>query len=127
MNENSVARDIVDAAYRVHTTLGPGLLESVYEAALAYELEKRGLRVTRQQAVPAVYEEVQIHTAFYADLIVEDSVIVEVKAVENITPVHKMQLLTYLKLADKHLGLLINFNVFLIKDGITRIANGLRE
>ena len=127
MNENSVARDIVDAAYRVHTTLGPGLLESVYEAALAYELEKRGLSVTRQQAVPAVYEEVQIHTAFYADLIVEDSVIVEVKAVENITPVHKMQLLTYLKLADKHLGLLINFNVFLIKDGITRIANGLRE
>jgi GxxExxY protein len=127
MNENSVAREIVDAAYRVHTTLGPGLLESVYEAALAYELEKRGLNVGRQQAVPAVYEEVHIHTAFYADLIVEDNVIVEIKAVETVAPVHKMQLLTYLKLADKRLGLLINFNVFLIKDGITRIANGLHE
>src|ERR1035437_4759538 len=75
MNENSVAREIVDAAYRVHTTLGPGLLESVYEAALAYELEKRGLNVGRQQAVPAVYEEVHIHTAFYADIMVEDLVI----------------------------------------------------
>jgi len=127
MNENRVAREIVDAAYRVHTTLGPGLLESVYEAALAYELEKRGLKVGRQQAVPAVYEEVHIHAAFYADLIVEDNVIVEIKAVETIAPVHKMQLLTYLKLADKRLGLLINFNVFLIKDGITRIANGLHE
>jgi len=127
MNENRVARDIVDAAYRVHTALGPGLLESVYEAALAYELEKRGLRVTRQQAVPAVYEEVQIHAAFYADLIVDEQVIVEIKAVETVAPVHKKQLLTYLKLADKRLGLLINFNVLLIKDGITRIANGLRE
>jgi GxxExxY protein len=127
MNENRVARDIVDAAYRVHTTLGPGLLESVYGAALAYELEKRGLRVARQHAVPAVYEEVEIHTAFYADLIVEDAVIVEIKAVESIAPVHKMQLLTYLKLADKRLGLLINFNVALIKDGITRIANRLIE
>ena len=127
MNENSIARDIVDAAYRVHTTLGPGLLESVYEAALAYELEKRGLNVGRQQAVPAVYEEVHIHTAFYADIMVEDLVIVEIKAVEAVAPVHKMQLLTYLKLADKRLGLLINFNVFLIKDGITRIANGLHE
>jgi GxxExxY protein len=127
MNENRVARDIVDAAYRVHTALGPGLLESVYEAALAYELEKRGLRVTRQQAVPAVYEEVQIHAAFYADLIVDEQVIVEIKAVETVAPVHKKQLLTYLKLADKRLGLLINFNVLLIKDGITRIANGLHE
>jgi GxxExxY protein len=127
MNENSIARDIVDAAYRVHTTLGPGLLESVYEAALAYELEKRGLNVGRQQAVPAVYEEVHIHTAFYADIMVEDLVIVEIKAVEAVAPVHKMQLLTYLKLADKRLGLLINFNVFLIRDGITRIANGLHE
>lgn len=103
------------------------MLESVYEAALAYELEKRGLNVGRQQAVPAVYEEVHIHTVFCADLIVEDNVIVEIKAVETVAPVHKMQLLTYLKLADKRLGLLINFNVFLIKDGITRIANGLHE
>ena len=127
MSENTVAREIVDAAYRVHTILGPGLLESVYEPALAYELEKRGLHVTRQQPVPALYENIEIHTAFYADLVVEDQVIVEIKAVETIAPVHKRQLLTYLKLADKRLGLLINFNVYLIKDGIIRIVNGLHE
>jgi GxxExxY protein len=127
VSENTVARQIVDAAFRVHTTLGPGLLESVYEAALAYELEKRGLRITRQQGVPVVYETVRIHAGFYADLVVEDLVIVEIKAAETVAPVHKKQLLTYLKLADKRLGLLINFNVALIKDGITRIANGLKE
>jgi GxxExxY protein len=127
MNENVVAQQIVDAAYRVHTTLGPGLLESVYEAALAYELEKRGLRISRQQVIPVVYETVRIHTGFHADLVVEGTVIVEIKALESIAPVHKKQLLTYLKLADKRLGLLINFNVALIKDGITRIVNGLKE
>jgi len=127
MTENEVARQVVDSAYRIHTKLGPGLLESVYEAALAYELGKRGLSVACQQAVPAVYEAIEIHTAFHADIVVEDSVIVEVKAVESVAPVHKKQLLTYLKLADKRLGLLINFNVYLIKDGITRIANGLRD
>jgi len=127
MNENAVAHQIVDAAYRVHTTLGPGLLESVYQAALAYELEKRGMRVARQQAIPVVYEAVRIDTGFYADLIVENQVIVEIKAVETVAPVHKKQLLTYLKLADKRLGLLINFSVTLIKAGITRIVNGLKE
>jgi GxxExxY protein len=127
MGENGVAQQIVDAAFRVHTTLGPGLLESVYQAALGYELEKRGLRVTRQQAIPVVYEEVRIDTGFHADLVVEDQVIVEIKAVETVAPVHKKQLLTYLKLADKRLGLLINFNVVLIKEGITRIVNGLKE
>jgi GxxExxY protein len=127
MHENDLARQIVDAAYQVHTNLGPGLLESVYEAALAYELETRGLNVVRQQAVPVVYQTIEIHAAFYADLVVEDSVIVEIKAVETIAPVHKKQLLTYLKLADRRLGLLINFNVDLIKDGITRIANRLKE
>jgi GxxExxY protein len=127
MNENVVAQQIVDAAYRVHTTLGPGLLESVYEAALAYELEKRGLRISRQQVIPVVYETVRIHTGFHGDLVVEGTVIVEIKALESIAPVHKKQLLTYLKLADKRLGLLINFNVALIKDGITRIVNGLKE
>ena len=126
-NENALAQQIVDAAYRVHTTLGPGLLESVYEAALAYELEKRGLRISRQQVIPVVYETVRIHTGFHADLVVEDTVIVEIKALESVAPVHKKQLLTYLKLADKRLGLLINFNVALIKDGITRIVNGLKE
>ena len=127
MRENAVAMQIVDAAYRVHTTLGPGLLESVYEAALAYELEKRGLRVARQHAIPVIYEEVRIHAGFYADLVVEDVVIVEIKALEIVALVHKKQLLTYLRLADKRLGLLINFNVALIKGGITRIVNGLKE
>ncbi len=127
MDENVVARQIVDAAYRVHTTLGPGLLESVYEAAPAYELGKRGLHVSRQEPIPVVYEAVRIHAGFFADLLVEDQVIVEIKAVETIAPVHKKQLLTYLKLAGKRLGLPINFNVALIKHGITRIVNGLQE
>ena len=112
-----MANQIVDAAYRVHTTPGPGLLESVYQAALAYELEKRGMRVVRQQAIPVV----RIDTGFYADLVVDKQVIVEIKALETVAPV------TYLKLADKCLGLLINFNVTLIKAGITRIVNGLKE
>ena len=99
----------------------------MYEAALAYELEKRELRITRQQAVPVIYEAVRIHTGFHADLVVEDAVIVEIKTLETIAPVHKKQLLSYLNLADKRLGLLTNFNVALIKDGITRIVNGLKE
>ena len=127
MTENEVAKQIVDAAYRVHTSLGPGLLESVYEVVLAYELEKRGLHTVRQQAVPIVYQGIQIEMGFRADLIIEDQVMVEIKSVEAIAPVHKKQLLTHLRLADKRLGLLINFNVALIKDGITRIVNGLPE
>ncbi len=127
MTENEVAKQIVDAAYRVHTGLGPGLLESVYEAVLAYELESRGLRTIRQQAVPVVYQGTRIELGFRADLIVEDKVIVEIKSVEAIAAVHKKQLLTHLRLADKRLGLLINFNVALIKDGITRIANGMPD
>ena len=114
MTENDVAKQIVDAAYRIHTSLGPGLLESVYEVVLAYELEKRGLRTVRQQAVPIVYQGTRIEMGFRADLIVEDSVIVEIKSVEATAPVHKKQLLTHLRLANKRLGLLINFNVVLI-------------
>jgi GxxExxY protein len=127
MNENTITGHIVDAAYRVHTTLGPGLLESVYEAALAWELTKRGLSVARQRGIPVIYEQVNIHPGFFADLIVEEQIIVEIKAIEGIALVHRRQLLTYLKLADKRLGLLINFNVALIKDGIIRIANGFKE
>ena len=127
MNENEVAKQIVDAAYRIHTSLGPGLLESAYEAVLAYELEKRGLRTVRQQVVPIIYQSARIETGFRADLIVEDKVIVEIKSVEVVAPLHKKQLLTHLRLADKRLGLLINFNVALIKDGITRIANGMQD
>lgn len=115
----------MDAAYRVHTALGPGLLESVYEEVLAHELRKRGLTVVQQQSIPVVYEETRLETGFRADLIVEDRVIVEVKSIAEIAPIHKKQLLTYLRLADKRLGLLIHFNVFLIKDGVTRIVNQL--
>lgn len=125
MTENEVARQVVDAAYHIHTTLGPGLLESVYEVVLAYELEKRGLRVKRQQAVPVVYGGIEIAVGFRADLVVEEQVIVEIKSVEAVAPVYQKQLLTHLRLTGKRLGLLINFNVALIKDGITRIANGL--
>src|SRR6266516_4012888 len=127
MTENALAKEIVDAAFRIHTTLGPGLLESVYDTVLAYELDRRGLRTVRQQSMPVVYENVRIDTGFRADLIVEDKVIIEVKSVELLAPVHKKQLLTYLRLADKRLGLLIDFLVGLIKDGITRIVNGLEE
>ena len=125
MTENEIATHIVDAAYKIHTTLGPGLLESVYEAVLAYVLMQRGLRVVRQQAIPIVYEGIHMEAGFRADLIVEDKVIIEIKSVETVTPVHKKQLLTYLRLADKRLGLLINFNTELIKDGISRVVNGL--
>jgi GxxExxY protein len=127
LTENAIAKEIVDAAFRVHTALGPGLLESVYNSVLAYEIGRRGLRTVRQQPIPVVYENVRIDTGFRADLIVEDKVIVEVKSVEVLAPVHKKQLLTYLRLADKRLGLLINFQVALIKDGITRVVNGLKD
>jgi GxxExxY protein len=127
MTENAIAKEVVDAAFRVHTTLGPGLLESVYQTVLAYELGRRGLRTVSQQVIPVIYENVRIDTGFRADLVVEDKVIVEIKSVEVLLPVHKKQLLTYLRLADKRLGLLINFQVALIKDGITRIVNGLED
>lgn len=127
MTENEIARQIVDAAFKIHTTLGPGLLESVYEAALAYELQKRGMKVVRQQPIPIIYEGVHLQEGFRADLIVEGLVIIEIKSIEAVAPVHKKQLLTYLRLANKRLGLLINFNVELIKEGITRIVNGLKD
>jgi GxxExxY protein len=127
MHENEITKQIVDAAYKVHTTLGPGLLESVYEAAMAYELEKRGLRVVRQQPIPIVYEAVHLQEGFRADLIVEDIVIVELKSIEAVAAVHKKQVLTYLRLSGKRVGLLINFNVELINEGITRLVNGLRD
>jgi GxxExxY protein len=127
MHENVIAKETVDTAYRIHTILGPGLLESVYLTVLSYELNKRGLKVIREQNIPLIYEGIRMDTCFRADLIIEDKVIVELKSVEALAPVHKKQLLTYLKLADKRLGLLINFQVALIKDGITRIVNGLKE
>ncbi|MCD6188182.1 MAG: GxxExxY protein [Desulfuromusa sp.] len=124
MTENEIATIIVDACFKVHTTLGPGLLESVYEAVLLYELEKRGLSVTKQQAIPVSYDGTQFEEGFRADLIVEDKVIVELKSVEKVMPVHKKQLLTYLRLSDRKLGLLVNFGENLIKDGVSRVING---
>jgi GxxExxY protein len=117
-----VATIIVDAAFKVHDRLGPGLLESLYQRILAYELTKRGLRVQREVVVPIIYDGVRFDDGLRLDLLVEDLVIVEVKAVEKHNPLHDAQLLTYLKLTNKRLGLLINFNVKLIKDGIKRIV-----
>jgi len=125
--ENRLASIIVDVAFKVHKALGPGLLESVYEAVIAYELEKMGLRVSIQQQMPVIYETVRLDIGFRTDIIVEDLVILELKSVEKILPVHKKQLLTYLRLSDKKLGLLINFGEELMKNGISRVVNGLTE
>jgi len=127
MTENEVATQIVDVAFKIHTTYWPGLLESVYEKIMAYELHKRGLRVRCQQGIPVFHENIKMDLGFRADLIVEDKVVIEIKSDEAIAPVHKKQLLTYLRLADKRLGLLINFNVELIKNGTSRVVNGLAE
>jgi len=125
MTENEIAQVIVDAALKVHKALGPGLLESVYERVLFHELRKRGLEVKTQVPVPIIYESMVFDDTFRADLIVENKVIVELKSVENVQPVHKKQLLTYLRLADKQLGLLINFGAALLKDGVSRVVNKL--
>ena len=125
MTENEIATIIVDSAYRVHTQLGPGLLESVYETAMAHELTKRGMGIRRQQGMPVIYDTIRMEMGFRADLIVNGKVIIEIKSIEAIAPVHRKQLLTYLRLTDKRLGLLINFNVDLIKNGITRVVNNL--
>jgi len=125
--ENDIAREIVDAAYHIHKGLGPGLLESVYEVVLAHELRKRGLGVARQVPVAIEYDGIKFEEGFRADLVVEDKVLVELKCVEKANPAHKKQLLTYLRLTDKRLGLLINFARELIRDGITRVVNNLQE
>ncbi len=125
MHENDIAKAIVDCAFQIHTRLGPGLLESVYEAILKHELEKRGFRVLTQRPMPVVWESVQLNIGFRADMIVNNKVVVEIKSVEAVAPVHPKQLRTYLRLMDMKLGILINFNVPLIKDGITRVVNNL--
>jgi len=127
MTENELAKIIVDAAYTIHVALGPGLLESVYHHALVYELKKRGLFVEIEVPIPITYDGVHLGEGFRADIIVEGKVIIELKSVEKVAPVHKKQLLTYLRLADKRLGLLINFGAPLIKDGNTRVVNRLQE
>jgi len=125
MTENEIATQIVDAAFKIHTMLGPGLLETVYEVVLAHELKKRGLRVERQVPIPIVWETIKFDEGFRADLIVESKVVVELKSIETVVPVHKKQVLTHLRLMNLKLGLLINFGEELIKNGISRIVNGL--
>lgn len=127
MNENDLSKIIVDAAFSLHTKLGPGLLESVYEELLTYEMRKRKLVVQNQVELPIIYDGKRFNGSFRIDILVNDLIIIELKSVEQISSVHKKQLLTYLKLADKRLGLLINFGSPLIKNGITRIVNHLEE
>ena len=119
---DGIATQVVDAAYKVHKTFGPGLLESAYEACLVHELRSRGLKVETQVAVPLVYEGVKIDAGFRIDLLVQGRLVVELKAVEALLPIHEAQIMTYLKVTKNRLGLLINFNVPLIKKGIQRVA-----
>ena len=127
MTENQIAAIVVDCSLKIHRALGPGLLESVYEKTLAYELTQRGLKALTQQKVPVIYEEVKLELGFRPDIIIDSKVIVEVKSIAAIAPVHRKQLETYLRLTGMHLGLLINFNVELIKNGIQRVVNRLSE
>jgi GxxExxY protein len=127
MTESDISREVVDVAYRVHSDLGPGLFESVYETVMARELIKRGLDTSTQVPIPVVYDGTRFEMGFRADVVVEDKVIVEIKSVADLGPVHKKQLLTYLRLFGKRLGLLINFNEILIKDRITRIVNRIED
>lgn len=127
MTEDEVGRLIVDVAVQIHQEVGPGLLETVYEVILAYELRRRGLGVERQIPIPVTYEGLKFDEGFRVDLIVENKVIIELKCVARLNNAHRKQLLTYLRLADKKLGYLLNFGEFLMKNGIARIANRLPE
>lgn len=125
MTENELSKIIVDLSYKIHTKLGPGLLESVYETILYHELTKRNLKVERQKPIPVIWDDIHLDIGFRSDLIVEEKVIIEIKSVEKISNVHLKQLLTYIRVTDLRLGLLINFNEALIKNGIKRVAHGL--
>lgn len=127
MKENEIAAVVVDAAYRLHIGLGPGIFEIVYEVSLAYELRRRGYSVERQVPVPIVWDGIAFDEGFRADLIIDNCVIVEIKSIAALEPVHSKQVLTYLRLMDKRLGLLINFGDHMIKHGIKRIANRMPE
>jgi GxxExxY protein len=126
MTENELAKVVVDVAYRIHSTYGPGLFESVYHAVMVHELRKRGLQVKSKHPVLLIWEGIQLD-AFEADVIVEDKLVLELKSIEEVARVHKKQLLTYLRLTNCRLGLLINFGSELIKDGISRVVNGLDD
>ena len=125
MSENEISQKIIGAAIEVHKQLGPGLLESTYETCLAYELKQMGLDVKQQQALPVVYKEVKLDAGYRIDLLIENKVIIEIKSVEALADIHTAQLLTYLKLKDLKLGLLINFNSVRVVDGLKRIVNNL--
>ena len=125
VSENELSKIIVDCCFRIHKKLGPGLLESVYEEVLAYELRKQNISFKRQQGIPVIYDELTMDIGFRADIIVEDKVIIEIKSVELIAPVNQKQVITYLRLTDLKLGLLVNFNNSLIKKGMQRIVNNL--
>jgi GxxExxY protein len=125
MQENDLSQIIIGCAIKVHTVLGPGLLESAYEECLYYELIKEGLKVEKQKSLPLIYKEIKLEVGYRLDLIVEDKVIIEIKACEGLNDVHMAQVLTYLKLSNVKLGLLINFNVSKVKDGVKRIVNNL--
>lgn len=127
MNENEISKIVLDAAFNIHTKLGPGLLESAYEAILAYEIRRRGLVVQRQVSIPIRFEGLTFEEGFRADLLVEDKLIVELKSVDRLVPVHGKQVLTQLRLSEKCLGLLINFGEMHLKNGIERIANNLPD
>lgn len=125
MTENEISAIVVDACYKIHVKLGPGLLESVYEAILYHELVKRGLSVERQKTLPVLWDGIKLDIGFRSDLIVENKVILEIKSIEQITDIHAKQVLTYLKITKMKLGLLINFNVPIIKFGIKRVVSNL--
>ncbi|MCW3806381.1 GxxExxY protein [Plebeiibacterium marinum] len=125
MNENELSKIVVNTCFKIHIELGPGLLESVYEEILYYELSKQGLKVERQKAIPVIWDTLKMQLGFRADLIVENKLLIELKSVEILAPVAYKQVKTYLKLTDTKLGLLINFGERLIKNGITRVVNGL--
>ena len=125
MSENEISKIIVDCAYKVHKSLGPGLLESTYEACMYYELDKNNLVVHKQKVLPVIYDNLKLEAGYRIDLLVENKVIIELKSVKKLDDVHTAQMITYLRLSDCKLGLLINFNVSLIKYGIKRIVNNL--
>lgn len=125
MTENETSKIVFESALKVHKVLGPGLLESAYEECLFYELKKSNLKVEKQKALPLIYEEVKLDVGYRIDMIIENKFIIEVKSVEALTDVHLAQLLTYLRLSDCRLGLLINFNVKLLKEGVRRVINGV--
>jgi GxxExxY protein len=125
MSENEIATKVIGCAIEVHRALGPGLLESTYQQCLFYKLKKEGLQVVKEKPIPLVFEEVQLECGYRIDLLVENKVVIELKSVEDLNDIHMAQTITYLKLGNYKLGLLINFNVLLLKKGIRRVVNNL--